>query len=631
MDPIETTDSQAPQQDSKALGLKLFRQYQEARKAADPTNKKAREHRDMYDGEQWDAKQKAALGPRPPVVINRIAKGINNVSGKQRDARLDFKALPMGKDDILAAHLATRGLDYMEEASQAKFTESEVFLDAIKGPCGWGKVVYDDSDPTKEEIQFHLKSFDEVLGDPYGKLKDMSDWRYVIELRDVDLDVAIDEHPQHENLLRELARNRKDSEDSGVIRGDYDNRDDGHRHEGTVGPMPGEEDDDRQRVLLREHHFWKVEEAEYWEMPNGDKWDKGDPSTDQQALMMGGQARSGRKRCFYRAICAGKTVLESGKSDAPFSRFPYVALWAYRDRQFRPYGIIHNMVWAQKEQNVARSRVNESMRSRHAIVKKGSLTPGELDKLAKDLSRANFIIEVNNPSDVLIGDDKSDVMAWLNIEANAAKDIDDVAGLNEAAYGDKSNEKSGKAIDARVHQQSLNLGEVFDNWRLFRVIRGKMMLAYALARWSPEKWARVAETTTLQQHQDTLLKAAMTKQPPPPPADLSWIPHAVASINSLMRFDVKLIDQAETTSERNAAMDQAIQLTGLLPDQAKAAIAPDIIRMSDFPGAEEMASKAEQALAPPPMPPMPMQPPQAPPAGPDGAFSLPPGAMPPAA
>lgn len=634
MEPMENQpiETQPAGPDLSALGVRLYRDYVEAKRFFEPALKKAREHRDFYDADQWtDAqKQELRLQGRPPVVINSIFKAINNVSGKQRDARLDYKALPMGKDDILAAHLATRGLDYIEEANKTQFTESEVFLEALKGPLGWAKVVYDDTDPTCEEVQVHLKSFEEVLYDPFGKKKDLTDFRHLIELRDVDLEVAESEHPDHVETLRALARERQDKEGREGMLGDYDNRDDGERHEGHIGELPGEEGA-RPRVLLREHHYWEMEETQYLRLPNGDKVDAEDPRADE-FILQGAQMHQGKKKCFYYAIMAGKAVLHHAKTNYPFARFPYAALWAFKTRKGIPYGLIENMVWPQKERNVARARVNESMRSRYAMVKKGSLTPGELDKLAKNLSRANFVQEVADPSAVVIGDDKSDVMAWLQIESNAANEIDDVAGLNEAAYGDKSNEKSGKAIDARVRQQSLNLGELFDNWKLWRLLIGQMTLALALKQWTPEKWARVAEVTVLKEHQEAMQKALMAGEPLPPQADLSWIPRAVAGINSLLRFDIKLVDQAETTSERQAAMEQAIQLTGLLPDPAKAAIAPDIIRMSDFPGAEEMASKAEQAMMPPPMPGLPPgMPPMPPPVPPAGGIALPPEALPPVA
>jgi hypothetical protein len=101
---------------------------------------------------------------------------------------------------------------------------------------------------------------------------------------------------------------------------------------------------------------------------------------------------------------------------------------------------------------------------------------------------------------------------------------------------------------------------------------------------------------------------------------------AVIGINSLFRFDLKIEDQAETTTERQQTMQQAIELMGMLPDEVKATIIPDIIRMSDFEGKEQMAARAEGMMMPqlpPGMGPQP-QPPEAPPGAAMAQGELPP-------
>jgi len=89
----------------------------------------------------------------------------------------------------------------------------------------------------------------------------------------------------------------------------------------------------------------------------------------------------------------------------------------------------------------------------------------------------------------------------------------------------------------------------------------------------------------------------------PPQADVSWVGRAVIGINSLFRFDLKIEDQAETTTERQQTMQQAIELMGMLPDEVKASIVPDVIRMSDFENKEQMAARAEGMMMPQQPPP----------------------------
>lgn len=592
----------------EGLARKLSDQYREAR----PWNYEVAERRNLahrfYAGDQWDHKQKDTLKRegRPATVINQVFKAVNNVSGKQRDARLRWKAFPKGENDILTAAGVTRGADYIENATDWRFTESRVFKDACIGGAGWVEVGYDETDPSKEAIFADYVPDDEMLADPFGHNLDLSDYRYLIRRKEVDYDLAKAAYPGHETALR-MAMVSQRNEHQALIGGDYGNRDDGtfsHGYQGTMDEGKG-----RERVCLREHHYWEVEDCLYIQLPDGEKLDyeEGDEAA-MQALTMGGQMMRGKKRCYYVAIMAGDSVIEHRKSALPLERFPYACLFAFKDHLGRPMGLVEQMIWPQRELNVNRSRANESQRSRWLIYAKQALGAGyTADQVAQMLARGNFALEVNDLGSIQMGSDKMDVGGWTNLMEISRREVDEVAGLNEAAYGDKSNEKSGKAIERRVHQQSLNTGELWDNWRFFRLQVGRMMLALAIKFWSPEKWSRIIEQTVIGENEDALRQAAMAGVAPPPQADLSWVGRAVVGINSLFRYDLKLEDQAETSTERQAVMDQAIELVGFLPDPAKMAVVPDIIRMSDFPGKDEMAGKAEAAMqaqmAPPPMPP----------------------------
>lgn len=620
MDDLNTQQPDTPHahvSNEHDLARRLNEAWQEARPWAYGIAERRNLAHRFYAGDQWDAKQKAKLVAegRPPVVINQVFKAINNVSGKQRDARLNYKVFPKGGDDVLTAAGTTRGMRYLEDATDFRFTESRVFKDATL--CwGWVEVGYDETDPNREPIFADYVPDDEMVSDPFGRALDLSDFRYVIRRKEVDLDLALAMFPGKEAIIRQAVVDRRMSEKE-MVGGDYGNRDDGTSSPGYIGTTDGQQG--RARVTLREHNYWETEEATYIAMPDGERYDydPADPLTFQ-ALQMGGQVMQGKKRCFYVAVMANDRLVETRKQDLPFERFKYVCLWAFTNHLGQPSGLVDQMVWPQRELNVNRSRANESMRSRWLLYSKGALGGHySAEQIAQQMARSNFVLEVSDPQGVNMGSDKTDVTAWSNLMETSRREVDEVAGQNEAAYGDKSNEKSGKAIERRVHQQSLNIGELWDNWRFFRLQVGRMMLALAIRYWTPEKWARIIEQTVVAENEDAMRQAALMGAPPPPQADLSWVGRSVVGINSLFRYDLKLEDQAETTTERQAAMDQAIELVGFLPDQAKMAVVPDIIRMSDFSDKDQMAAKAEAAMQPAPMPaPPPGVPPQM--AGPPG-------------
>ena len=580
------------------LRKKLNEQFREAKANHYAIADRGRQAHKFYSGDQWDQKAIAKLRQegRPPVVINQVFKAVNNVSGKQRDSRLSWRVLPRGENDVMTAIAATRGLSYISDATSFKFIESRVFKEATIGPYGWVEVGYDESDPTKEPIFAEYVPWDEILLDPYCKMQDLSDARYMIRRKEVDYDVAVAAFPDKENVLKMAMITRRE-EMSDKLMGDYNNRDDGTLSAGNIGFL--EESKGRDRVMLREHHYWVMEDRLYIQLPDGERLDYDeDEQMSLMALQIGGEVRQGKKRCYYRAIMAAESVLEVTKSEMPFECFPYVCLWAFKDAQNKPYGIVEPMIWPQKELNVNRSRANESMRSRWFVYTQGSVPNLTEEQVASRLSRSNFAIQVNDMNGVQLGSDKGDLGGWMNLMETSRKEVDEVVGQNEAAYGEQGNEKSGRAIMARINQQSLNLGELWDNWRFFRLQVGRLFLSLAIKFWGLEKWKRVTEQSILQENEDAVRMAMMQTGTLPPQADIAWVGRAVIGINSLFRFDLKIEDQAETTTERQQTMQQAIELVGMLPDEVKARIVPDIIRMSDFQGKEQMAARAEGIMMP---------------------------------
>lgn len=619
-----TTDNQAPKPDAgraasdKDLVRKLEQQWQEARKASVGWRKDAREDRAFYFGRQWTSEEKNALEDqgRPAIVINQIFKSLNNLIGRERDNRLDWRALPRGASDVQAADAITKGLAFVDDQTRAKYAVSAAAKDAWLGPVGWLEVGIDDSNPANEPFYVREESWENMWHDPHGRKLDLSDCRYLIRSKLFDYDLTIAAYPKAAEALKNaIAQDKDEAEQKGAARfsdgDDYGNRSGADTiYEADTGWC----DHERQRVRLREHWWWENVSVNFWVYPDGrvTEADTEDMAQAIDAYQQGGVLTEGVKKRYKYAVIAGKTILAQGESPYPFERFPFVAVWSYVDEKGRPFGVVRMQKDPQRELNVARARVNESQRSRWAIVEKGKMTPRELAQFAENLARSNFVQEVTQAGHIQMGSDKADVASWMGLMETSRREVDEVAGQNEAAYGDKSNEKSGKAIQARVAQQGLNMAELFDNLRYARLQVGEMLLSMMQAFCEPAKLQRIVEASIIREN---------------PKEDLTWLGQAFANPIEQMRFDIVIDDQAETSTERQAAMEQAVQLLQMAGPAAPALI-PDVIRMSDFPGKEDMALKFEQAMAPPPPPPMP---PQAPQVMPDGALPLemPPEAMPP--
>lgn len=588
-------------QDTAALARKLEAQWQEAKRWWAPVRLKARKAREYYHMLQWTETQRASLKRqgRPAIVINLIGKAVDNITGRERATRYDWKASPVGQNDVMSSAAMTHGLKGIARQTEAKYRISESFEDAVLGPMGWGEVGYDDSDPEQSPEIVDRVDPEEMYFDPHSRKMDLSDAKYLIRRRIVDVEDAIGIAPHLEDQLRALAAGTLDGDqldDLDLIEGDYDNRPDPDEHRGTHEPFGDDgEHNGRSRVALREHQWWVREDVEWLEMPDGTRHylEDLDHDTYYQLMMNGAQEASGRRRCFYQAIVCGPLVLYHGKFAIDFGRYTYVGLFAKRDRQGRPYGLVERAIPCQEEVNVARSKLNESLRSRHLIIQAGTTTLTD-QELTERLERGNFVLRVESAAGVVLGSDKADVQAWLELMREAKGEIDAVFGNNEAAYGDKSQEISGVAQQVRIQQQAQNLGGIFDNLRYFRKQIGEMLLVILQKHTSPQKLMRV-------------IGASVVRGTPPvrlgpngapvasPPADLSWLGQVVAGPIYQNRFDVELTDQAESATERQAEMQTRIELLGMVPDGLKAAMLPDTLRATDWDGAEAIASKVEEA------------------------------------
>lgn len=320
------------------------------------------------------------------------------------------------------------------------------------------------------------------------------------------------------------------------------------------------------------------------------------------AIFDGATVHQGTRRCYYYAICVGETVLESAKSPYRHDHgFPYVPVWAYRNRYNRPFGPGLMQLDAQRDLNVNYSRATEAIRSRYALLRSNALGKKiTLEQFTDLLGRPNFAAEVDMPEAIKIESDAQLTGTWLQLGEKVEKEIDDIVGHNEAAYGDKSNERSGTAIRARQQAQSLNYGELFDNLAFARRIAGEIIVSLVQQFYTPEKIRRIIEA-----------QAQMDGD-----ANIDWLDKVMAGPITQLRFNIKIEDQVQSTTERQAALQQRIELIGMLPDPLKPVMLPSTIRMTDDPEKDELAARLEQMLMP------------APPA-PDGAPMAAPGPLPP--
>lgn len=586
---------------SQFLADRFGEMYQASRTAFDEADL----HRAFYDGDQWDSRVMRSLwdAGRPATVYNVVGKAVDNISGRERGMKLKPKLLPRHADAQLLADGLTRAMEWLREATKAPRALSASFKNALLGPMGWVSIEYDDSNPTMQPHRIEAIDPRFVLVDQAWVSDNPADMADMCRLRMVSLPRALKAYPDQAAALRAAVGTASEVEGSsgtangGVpIGGDYGNVDGLYTTTwapfgGSWGPLRrGWLDPFTNMVMLREHWWWEEREGQFAVLPDGTSWElrEDDPElyqAAQMALNKGAVVRPGRVRDYFWAVCAGPVVLDWGPSPYWHRQMPYVPVVAFRDRFGLPYGIIRRMVWPQRELNASHSRMTSSARSRWAIARKGALTPADKARLERQLGWDNFLVEVDDPSGLQIGTDKGDVPMWANIQQDALAYLNESVGQNEANYGDTSNEQSGAAIEARASQAAQNQGELFDNLRYAHGLVYELALSNFLQFGNRDQYARILSLQAAQNMGDKFDQVAFGRA-------------MGEAVISTLRFDLVMTDQVESGTQQQTRFRQASELLAMMPDQVRAALAPDLVRMSDFPDAEGMALKVEQALNP---------------------------------
>lgn len=586
----ETRDGQ-----EQELVGRLDADWAEARAWFGPVRIRERKAREFYDGEQWAAaqRQKLKAAGKPDLVTNKIAKAIDNITGRERASRYNWNCAPNGNDAILASAAMTHGLKAIANQTDAKYEISEAFEDAMF--CyGIVELAYDDSTPDEYDTIVERVPSDEFYFDPFSRHRGFKDCRYTIRVKVMDLDTAESAWPAKVEQLRSAVTSQEMGERQFIL-SDYDNLDDNLPHMGRVGEFTAG-DSERSRVEVREHQYWVLEQAQWIRMPDGRffDWDETQPMQMAGYLQQGGERMSGRRKRFYVANVCQSILLDYARSKYPWPRFNYVPIWCKRDRDGRPYGLVDVMIDSQKEVNVNLSRANEALRSRHLIHGPGALGNTTQAQAGAKLAQANFVLEVADPNAVKIGTDAADAAMFVELMDRAEKHIDDAVGNNDTAYGDPDHTAvSGKAKQLQVAQQALVLGKVFDNLKYARLQIGEMLVAIMQKFYTVERLQRIIHGQVLQASGVGITPQGSQQGVEP---DLQWLGKAFSDDITQLKFDVQIEDVGETATERQAQMDQMTDVLGLLPDNMKLQFLPDLIRASDWVGSEAMAGKIEQMI-----------------------------------
>lgn len=421
----------------------LSQWFQDAEEATREARQRAERDRDYYDNKQLTDEEVEALKKRgqPPVVINRIKRKIDYLTGLEKQQRTDPKAYPRTPQHEEAAEAATDALRYVAENIELDSIRAQVWKNALIEGIGAVQIGIEQSWNGQEEITADLVPFDRFFADPHSMMPDYSDAKYLgaVVWQDVDDVVA-----QYGEEVRGQVEAIISQENIGET---YDDK---PKYRLWT---------DRARSRIRVVQMW-------YNGPEG--W-------------------SFCEFCKSVKLSGGVSPYldEHGRPEHPF-----VVMSSYVDRDNNRYGVVREMIDPQDEINKRRSKALHMLTMRQVRAERGAVEDVAAAKreLAKPdgyiETEAGFQFEILNTSDLAAG------QASLLQEAKGEIDM---MGPNPALAGKDEGSKSGRAIQAQQQGGLIELGDLLDSLRQWdrRVFR--MIWRRVKQYWTEERWIRVTD------------------------------------------------------------------------------------------------------------------------------------------
>lgn len=400
-----------------------------------------------YHSKQWTAEEARKLKKRgqAPVFDNRISRKIDFLVGIEQRMRRDPKGYPRGPNDEKSADVATASLRYVCDINRWDQVGSNGTHAGMVGGIGACFVGIKNGRNGPDPLLKYVHS-DRFFYDPRSRMPDFSDARYLGLHLWLDIDEAVEQFRDKEQVLRDAV----------------------DRSNANVSLVRADQDQSRQWADFENR---RIRLVEFWE-----------------------RTAQGWRYCKF----TGEHVLEAGISpyldEDGMPDCPYVAWSPYIDEEGNRYGPIRAMKPMQDEVNHRRSKFLHLLNTKQVFTRKGDLD--DVDEIRAQLARPDGIIEHNGEWGKTTGvvDHSADIKGQAELLVQSQSSLENL-GPNPGLIGKGGGvaEQSGRAILAQRDSGMTELSPVFErnrDWKLrvYRKIWNRIKQA-----WQAPKFIRITD------------------------------------------------------------------------------------------------------------------------------------------
>lgn len=589
--PTDSPDAPIEELQNTALPQRSIMQYLWEIKHQPNWRREADTCADYYDGNQLSQELVDKLKDRgqPPLITNLIKPTVDTVLGMEAKTRTDWMVRPeddTDSNDDVAEALSLK-LKHAEIESRADRACSDAYAGQIKAGLGWVEVARE-SDPLKFPYRVSYIHRREIFWDWRGEKYDLSDARYLIRRRWLELDHAISMMPQYADLFRAttcgwagfdpLLEQNTNLVQSFILERDT-------RLEATDW-----RDIQRERVCLYEVWYRKWVRGFVITLPNGKTVECNFDNTEHvQAVLEGADVRMATFQKVRLAWYCGPHFLYDIPSPYDHNYFPYVPFFGYREDLTQvPYGLVRSMISPQDEINARKSKALWLLNSRRVVTDDDAVE--DHGKAMEEIARPDAYIVLSSKrkpgSKFEVGSDENLTGQQLEMMQQAKQEIEEASGVHKVMQGQQSGASSGLAINSLVEQGLNTLAEINDNYRHARRLVGELLFRL-MQRDMKGKPVSVKVGDGLQQ------RVIVLNQPvQDPQTGQTTIQNDISGISPKVVLD----DIPSTPTFRLQQLQMLTEITKSLPPQLQGQVIDFIVAATDLPNRQEIVDRLRAAL-----------------------------------
>lgn len=546
---------------------------------------------DYYDGNQLSTETVERLKDRgqPPLITNIIKPTIDTVLGIEAKTRSDWRVRPEDNDecdDDLAEGLSVK-LKHAEVESRADRSISDAYSAQIKTGLGWVEVA-SEHDPFKCPYRVRYVHRREIHWDWRSEQQDLSDARYLIRRRWLELEHAVALMPQYATLFRMTTGawagfDPLIEQNSGLVQSWEMERD-------TSVTASDWRDTQRQRICLYEIWYRKWVRGYVMTFPNGTSIEADFNNPRHNEAIVSGFATI-KEATFEKvrlAWYAGPHFLYDVPSPYKHNMFPYVPFFGHReDLTNVPYGLIRSMVSPQDEVNARKSKMLWSLNSRRVVTDSDAVL--DHAKAMQEVARpdAYVILNQNRKPTSTFRVEPGGELAAQQFQAmqEGKQEIAEASGIHKSMQGQQSGASSGLAINSLIEQGMNTLAEINDNFRYSRRLVGEMLFEL------------LKQKLTQGPSKVTIGEGSAKKVIPlnTPSVDQETGQQVILGDVAKVKAKVVLDDVPSTPTYKMQQLQMLTEITKSLPPELQGQVIDFVIEATDMPKRHELADRLRAA------------------------------------